>query len=51
MALFLDGGWGGGKGMPSRLKGTALAVEILLDAAPAAGIALNNRLIPLVGQV
>jgi squalene-hopene/tetraprenyl-beta-curcumene cyclase len=29
-----DGGWGGGLGTPSSLEETALAVELLLDAAP-----------------
>jgi squalene-hopene/tetraprenyl-beta-curcumene cyclase len=28
-----DGGWGGGRGTPSSLEETALAVEVLLDAA------------------
>src|SRR6185295_6042668 len=30
-----DGGWGGGRGTPSSLEETALAVEVLLDLAPA----------------
>jgi squalene-hopene/tetraprenyl-beta-curcumene cyclase len=35
-----DGGWGGGKGTPSSMEETALAVEILLDADPACRSAL-----------
>jgi squalene-hopene/tetraprenyl-beta-curcumene cyclase len=31
-----DGGWGGGRGTPSSVEETALAVEVLLDLAPAA---------------
>jgi squalene-hopene/tetraprenyl-beta-curcumene cyclase len=30
-----DGGWGGAKGCPSSVEETALAVEVLLDLAPA----------------
>lgn len=30
-----DGGWGGGRGTPSSVEETALAVEVLLDLAPA----------------
>jgi squalene-hopene/tetraprenyl-beta-curcumene cyclase len=29
-----DGGWGGGRGTPSSIEETALAVEVLLDLAP-----------------
>jgi squalene-hopene/tetraprenyl-beta-curcumene cyclase len=29
-----DGGWGGGRGTPSSVEETALAVEVLLDLAP-----------------
>src|SRR4030088_1793974 len=37
-----DGGWGGAAGTPSSIEETALAVEILLDAGPDAGVAVNN---------
>ena len=37
-----DGGWGGGRGSPSSMEETSLAVEILLDAEPACFFALGS---------
>src|SRR5262249_34961801 len=39
-----DGGWGGAAGTPSSVEETALAVEVLLDAGPDAGAAVNSGL-------
>jgi squalene-hopene/tetraprenyl-beta-curcumene cyclase len=44
-----DGGWGGGLGTPSSLEETALAVEVLLDAAP--GDAVERGLAWIVARV
>jgi squalene-hopene/tetraprenyl-beta-curcumene cyclase len=38
-----DGGWGAGRGTPSSLEETALAVEILLDLAPPEAKPVVNR--------
>ncbi len=46
-----DGGWGGGRGTPSSMEETALAVEVLLDAGSEAEVAVNNGLAWLVEQV
>jgi squalene-hopene/tetraprenyl-beta-curcumene cyclase len=46
-----DGGWGGAAGVPSSIEETALAVEILLDAGPAAEAAANKGLAWLVREV
>jgi squalene-hopene/tetraprenyl-beta-curcumene cyclase len=46
-----DGGWGGAPATPSSVEETALAVEVLLDAAPDARAALNKGLLWLVQQV
>jgi squalene-hopene/tetraprenyl-beta-curcumene cyclase len=46
-----DGGWGGGLGIPSSVEETALAVEILLDAGPAAQVAAQRGLGWLVERV
>ncbi len=46
-----DGGWGGAPDTPSSVEETALAVEVLLDAGPDAGAAVNNGLRWLVQQV
>jgi squalene-hopene/tetraprenyl-beta-curcumene cyclase len=46
-----DGGWGGAAGVPSSIEETALAVEVLLDAGPAAEAAVDKGLAWLVQQV
>jgi squalene-hopene/tetraprenyl-beta-curcumene cyclase len=46
-----DGGWGGGRGTPSSLEESALAVEILLDAGPAAQGAVDRGLAWIVERV
>ncbi len=46
-----DGGWGGAANTPSSIEETALAVEVLLDAGPNAGPAVNKGLNWLVEQV
>jgi len=46
-----DGGWGGAARTPSSIEETALAVEVLLDAGPAAATAVNNGVTWLVQQV
>jgi squalene-hopene/tetraprenyl-beta-curcumene cyclase len=46
-----DGGWGGAAGVPSSVEETALAVDVLLDAGPEAGAAVNKGLAWLVEQV
>lgn len=46
-----DGGWGSGPGTPSSLEETALSVEVLLSAGPAAAEAVNSGLRWLVSQV
>jgi squalene-hopene/tetraprenyl-beta-curcumene cyclase len=44
-----DGGWGGGRGTPSSVEETALAVEVLIDLAP--GDAVERGLKYLVERV
>jgi squalene-hopene/tetraprenyl-beta-curcumene cyclase len=46
-----DGGWGGAAGVTSSVEETALAVEVLLDAGPAAAAAVNKGLAWIVSQV
>jgi squalene-hopene/tetraprenyl-beta-curcumene cyclase len=46
-----DGGWGGGRGTPSSVEETALAVEVLLDAGPAAEGAVGRGLEWLIRRV
>jgi squalene-hopene/tetraprenyl-beta-curcumene cyclase len=54
-----DGGWGGGRGTPSSVEETALAVEVLIDApeqsrdrqGATVGDAVNSGLLWLVQQV
>ena len=46
-----DGGWGGGRGTPSSVEETALAVEVLIDLAPADAVQVNAGLAWLVSQV
>ena len=46
-----DGGWGGGRGSPSSIEETALAIDILVDAGPDALEAVNRGLPWLVEQV
>ncbi len=46
-----DGGWGGGRGTPSSVEETALTVEVLLDAGPAAEAALVRGLEWLIWRV
>jgi squalene-hopene/tetraprenyl-beta-curcumene cyclase len=46
-----DGGWGGGRGTPSSIEETALAVEVLLDAGPEAEAAVNKGLNWLVEHI
>ncbi len=46
-----DGGWGGGRGTPSSMEETALAVEVLLDAGPAAEAAVGRGLEWLIRRV
>jgi squalene-hopene/tetraprenyl-beta-curcumene cyclase len=46
-----DGGWGGGRGTPSSMEETALAVEVLLDAGPAAEQAVGRGLEWLIRRV
>jgi squalene-hopene/tetraprenyl-beta-curcumene cyclase len=46
-----DGGWGGGRGTPSSMEETALAVEVLLDAGPAAEQAMGRGLEWLIRRV
>ncbi len=46
-----DGGWGGGRGTPSSLEETALAVEVLLDAGPAVREAAGRGLAWIVHRV
>jgi squalene-hopene/tetraprenyl-beta-curcumene cyclase len=46
-----DSGWGGAAGVPSSVEETALAVEVLLDAGPAAAAAVNKGLAWLVSAV
>jgi squalene-hopene/tetraprenyl-beta-curcumene cyclase len=46
-----DGGWGAGCGTPSSMEETALAVEVLLDAGPAAEQAVGRGLEWLIGRV
>jgi squalene-hopene/tetraprenyl-beta-curcumene cyclase len=46
-----DGGWGAGRGTPSSVEETALAVEVLLAASPNVETAVNRGLLWLVHQV
>jgi squalene-hopene/tetraprenyl-beta-curcumene cyclase len=46
-----DGGWGGGRGTPSSLEETALAVEVLLDAGANAENAVDRGLTWIVERV
>jgi squalene-hopene/tetraprenyl-beta-curcumene cyclase len=46
-----DGGWGGGKGSPSSIEETALAIDVLVDAGPDAIERVNRGLPWLVEQV
>ncbi len=46
-----DGGWGGGKGSPSSIEETALAIDILVDAGSQALDAVNSGSAWLVEQV
>jgi squalene-hopene/tetraprenyl-beta-curcumene cyclase len=46
-----DGGWGAGSQTPSSVEETALALDVLLDAGPAADAAVNKGLDWLVQQV
>jgi squalene-hopene/tetraprenyl-beta-curcumene cyclase len=46
-----DGGWGGGKGSPSSIEETALAIDVLVDAGPDAADAVNSGSAWLVEQV
>ncbi len=46
-----DGGWGGGRGTPSSMEETALAVEMLLDAGPGAEEAVGRGLAWLIQRV
>jgi squalene-hopene/tetraprenyl-beta-curcumene cyclase len=46
-----DGGWGGGRGTPSSIEETSLAVEVLLDAGPETEATVERGLVWLVGKV
>jgi squalene-hopene/tetraprenyl-beta-curcumene cyclase len=46
-----DGGWGARRETPSSIEETALATEVLLDAGPEAGTAVNKGLEWLVQSV
>jgi squalene-hopene/tetraprenyl-beta-curcumene cyclase len=46
-----DGGWGGGRGTPSSVEETALAIEVLLDAGDDASPAVERGLTYLVDRV
>ncbi len=46
-----DGGWGGGKGSPSSIEETALAIDVLVDAGPDALPAVNSGSAWLVEEV
>jgi squalene-hopene/tetraprenyl-beta-curcumene cyclase len=46
-----DGGWGGAANTPSTVEETALAVEVMLDAGPAAEAAVDRGLAWLVERV
>jgi squalene-hopene/tetraprenyl-beta-curcumene cyclase len=46
-----DGGWGGAAGILSTVEETALAVEVLLDAGPEAGAAVQRGLTWLIDRV
>jgi squalene-hopene/tetraprenyl-beta-curcumene cyclase len=46
-----DGGWGGAADTPSSIEETALAVEVLLDAGPAAEAAVERGLAWLIERI
>jgi squalene-hopene/tetraprenyl-beta-curcumene cyclase len=46
-----DGGWGGAANTPSSIEETALAVEVLLDAGPAAEAAVERGLAWLIERI
>jgi squalene-hopene/tetraprenyl-beta-curcumene cyclase len=46
-----DGGWGGAANTPSSIEETALAVEVLLDAGPAAEVAVERGLAWLIERI
>jgi squalene-hopene/tetraprenyl-beta-curcumene cyclase len=46
-----DGGWGAGRGTPSSIEETSLAVEVLLDSMPAARDAVRRGLAWLIEKV
>ncbi|HEY7311988.1 MAG TPA: prenyltransferase/squalene oxidase repeat-containing protein [Gemmataceae bacterium] len=46
-----DGGWGGAASTPSSIEETALAVEVLLDASPAAEAAVERGLAWLIERI
>jgi squalene-hopene/tetraprenyl-beta-curcumene cyclase len=46
-----DGGWGGTANTPSSIEETALAVEVLLDAGPAAEAAVERGLAWLIERI
>jgi squalene-hopene/tetraprenyl-beta-curcumene cyclase len=46
-----DGGWGGAANTPSSIEETALAVEVLLDAGPAAETAVERGLAWLIERI
>ena len=46
-----DGGWGGAANTPSTIEETALAVEVLLDAGPAAKSAVERGLTWLIERI
>jgi squalene-hopene/tetraprenyl-beta-curcumene cyclase len=47
----VDGGWGGAANTPSSIEETALAVEVLLDAGPAAEAAVKRGLAWLIERI
>jgi squalene-hopene/tetraprenyl-beta-curcumene cyclase len=50
-AQNVDGGWGGAASTPSSIEETALAVEVLLDAGPAADAAVERGLAWLIERI
>jgi squalene-hopene/tetraprenyl-beta-curcumene cyclase len=47
----LDGGWGGGRGSPSSIEETALALDVLIDAGPDTNNTVNKGIAWLVDQL